>query len=325
MRAERAAPGLLIALLSAAMFGTSGSFAKPMLEAGWSPTSLVVVRLGMAALLLAVPAWFALRGQWHVLLERWRPILLYGMFACAIVQVAYFNALQFIDVGVALLIEYLGVLLVVLWGWLRTRRPPGPVTLAGMVVAIVGLAVVLNPSDLANVDLRGVAWAGLAATGMAVYFVTSAETPGIPPVAFVASGLGIGALALLALGLVGLAPLASTTSAVVLFGTTWPWWLPLIELGVVAAALAYLTGFVGARHLGSTVASFVGLTEVAFAVLWAWVLLAELPTAVQLLGGLVLLAGVAAVQEGGRRDAHRDAATETRDEAEAVVLEEPHG
>jgi drug/metabolite transporter (DMT)-like permease len=72
-------------------------------------------------------------------------------------------------------------------------------------------------------------------------------------------------------------------------------------LAVVAAAAAYLLGAIGARRLGSTVASFVGLTEVLFAVLLAWLLLGELPTPVQLTGGVLILAGVGAVRVGELR------------------------
>ena len=292
------ASGLAVALVSAAMFGTSGVFGKSLLAAGWSPAAAVLVRLGAASLLLSVPAWLALRGRWRPLLERWRPILLYGVFAGAAVQVAYFNAITYIEVGVALLMEYLGAVLVVLYEWVRTRRRPGWVTLGGMVVAVAGLAVVLNPGDLAGADPRGVAWALFAATGMAVYFITSANTTGVPPVAFVASGLGVGAVALLVFGLIGLVPLRASFADAAVLDSVVPWWMPVLELVVVAAALAYLLGFVAARRLGSTVASFVGLTEVVFAVVWAWLLLGELPSAVQLVGGVVLLAGVALVQVG---------------------------
>ena len=67
---------------------------------------------------------------------------------------------------------------------------------------------------------------------------------------------------------------------------------------MVAAALAYLLGTVAARRLGSTVASFVGLTEVLFAVLFAWLLLGELPAPVQLAGGALIIGGVVAVRAG---------------------------
>ncbi|MFT3874870.1 MAG: DMT family transporter [Propioniciclava sp.] len=313
---RNSASGLLIALLSAAMFATAGSFAKPLLEAGWSPAAAVLVRLGMASLVLAVPAAFALRGQWHVLRDRWRPILIYGLFACAGVQVAYFNALTFLPVGVSSLLEYLGVVLVVLWVWATTRRRPGWVTLTGMVVAIAGLVVLLNPGSIGVVDPRGFSWAFMAAAGMAVYFLTSASTSGIPPVAFVSAGLGVGTLTLLVVGLLGFLPLQATTADVTMLGGSWPWWTPLAELAIIAAALAYVTGFVGARRLGATVASFVGLTEVVFAVGWAALLIGELPTWGQIVGGLVLLSGVAAVETGNRRDAL--AATRTPERADST-------
>jgi drug/metabolite transporter (DMT)-like permease len=51
-----------------------------------------------------------------------------------------------------------------------------------------------------------------------------------------------------------------------------------------------------ARALGSKVASFVSLTEVLFAVLWAWLLLGELPGAIQLLGGVLIVGGVVLVR-----------------------------
>lgn len=86
------------------------------------------------------------------------------------------------------------------------------------------------------------------------------------------------------------------TGTVELAGVMVPWWLDILALGVVAASLAYLAGIAGSRRLGSKLASFVGLSEVMFAVLWAWLLLAELPMPVQLFGGLLILAGVAVVR-----------------------------
>jgi len=53
---------------------------------------------------------------------------------------------------------------------------------------------------------------------------------------------------------------------------------------------------VAARALGSKVASFASLTEVLFAVIWAWLLLGELPGPIQLLGGLLIVGGVVLVR-----------------------------
>ena len=72
-------------------------------------------------------------------------------------------------------------------------------------------------------------------------------------------------------------------------------------LVTVSAVFAYLTGIVAVRRLGSSVASFVSLSEVIFAVTFAAVLLAQRPTAGQLLGGGLVLGGIAVVQVAASR------------------------
>ena len=109
-------------------------------------------------------------------------------------------------------------------------------------------------------------------------------------------GLVVGGVAFAVLGVTGVLPMAFSTRAVELAGATLPWWAAVLELAVIAAATAYVAGIVATRVLGAKLASFVGLSEVMFAVLFAWVLLGELPRPVQLLGGLFILAGVVAVR-----------------------------
>lgn len=289
--------GLVLALVSAATFGTSGALAKPLLEAGWSPTAAVATRVSVGAVLLAGPAAYALRGRWHTLRRGWPSILLFGLFAVAMCQVAYFQAVARVPVGVALLLEYLGVILVVGWLWLRRGQTPRPLTVLGTGLAAVGLTLVLDVLGSVQLDLLGVAWGLLAATGLAAYFVISGEDrSGVPPLAVAAGGLGVGAITLGVLGATGWVAWEWSTADVVLAGRAVPVWGPLLGLGLVAAALAYALGVAAARVLGSKMASFVGLTEVLFSVLFAWLLLGEVLTPGQLLGGLFVLAGVVAVK-----------------------------
>lgn len=298
VRRPSAVVGWTAALVSACAFGTAGAFAKPLLASGWSAGAVVAIRLALAAIVLLIPGLIALNGRWHLLRSHWRPLLAYGVFGGATAQVAFFNAVQYVPVALGLLLEYLGILFVVAWVALRSRRLPSRLTLAGVAVAIVGLVVVLDPAGMTGLDPRGIVWGLVAGCGLAVYFVVSAQPMELPPLTFVGVGLGIGALTIVLAGLTGLMPLYGGTADVAFIGATVPWWVPLVLLALVAAAAAYALGFVGVQFLGSTVASFVGLTEVLFAVLWAWILLGELPGPGQLLGGLVMLAGVAAVQRG---------------------------
>lgn len=294
--------GLVAALLSALTFASSGPFAKALLGAGWSAAALVTVRVGVAGLVLLGPALYAVRGRDVSIRRSGGLVLGYGALAVAGVQVAYFNAVQRMPIAVALLLEFLGVILVVLWVWLRTGRTPSPATFAGMALAVAGLALVLDLGAGAirpGLDPVGVLWGLGAAVGLAAYFIISAhDSSGLPPVALASFGMLVGAVALLGLLAAGLLPGSVGTADVRIGGAALPWWLALAELALVAAAAAYLLGAIGARRLGSTLASFVGLTEVLFAVALAWLLLGELPTVGQLGGGALILAGVVAVKVG---------------------------
>ena len=74
------------------------------------------------------------------------------------------------------------------------------------------------------------------------------------------------------------------------------WIVPVLGLAVVAAAIPYIAGIGAARALGAKLASFIGLAEVLFAVLFAWLLLGQLPTIMQFFGGASILAGVTLVR-----------------------------
>jgi drug/metabolite transporter (DMT)-like permease len=298
---RRADLGIVAAVVTAAAFGTSGPFAKALLVTGWSSGAIVLLRVGIAALLLAVPAVLACRGRWHLVRANLPVILVFGLVAVAGCQVAYFNAVSTLSVGVALLLEYSGTVLVVLWVSLRTRRAPSRMTLVGGATALLGLGFVLDMAGQSPPDILGLMWGLLAAVGLATYFVASSHGDGgLPPVALAGFGMGVGALALAGLGALGLLPMQFRTVEVVVAGESLPWWVAIGELAVVAAALAYLLGTYATRALGATVASFVGLSEVLFAIVFAWLVLGELPTPVQLAGGTLVVGGVVAVRLGER-------------------------
>ena len=299
--------GIALALLSAATFATSGPFAKSLLETGWTPGSVVFLRIAGAALLLAVPTARALAGRWHLLWRSWRQVVAYGACAVALPQLAFFYAVQHLSVGVALLLEYLGLVLVVAWQCLAARRLPRTPTVVGIVLAILGLLLVLDLLPVAGggqvrVEGVGVLWGLLAAFGLASYFLLSGHTheASLPPIALAGGGLTVAGVGFAVLGYVGVLPMTFRTGEVDLAGLQAPWWIAVLELAVLAAATAYVTGIAAARVLGAKLASFVGLSEVMFAVLFAWLLLGELPRPVQLLGGLFILAGVVAVRSESR-------------------------
>lgn len=295
--------GIGLAFASAAAFGTSGAFAGSLLEAGWTPAAAVTTRVVLAALVLTYPALRQLRSA-KLPPDALRSITVYGVVAVAGAQLCYFNAVQSLSVAVALLIEYSGVLLVVGWLWLREGRRPRRLTVVGAVVAVGGLGLVLDLLGSTELDPVGVLWGLGAAVGLATYYVLSAGADDtLPPLAVAWGGLSVGGLVLLAAGAVGAVPLRAPRVDVVLLDSQVSWLVPVLGLSLVAAALAYVVGIAAARLLGATLASFVGLTEVLFAVLFAWLLLGQGLGAGQLVGGVLVLAGVSLVRlDDLRRD-----------------------
>ena len=114
------------------------------MTAGWSPGAVVLARITGAAVLLMPFALWSLRGQWRAIRRELPRVALYGTLAVAAAQLGYFQAVSRMDVGIALLIEYLGIVLVVLWVWALTHQRPHRLTVVGIVLALLGLALVLD-------------------------------------------------------------------------------------------------------------------------------------------------------------------------------------
>lgn len=346
----RAEAGLATAALSAAAFGTSGTLATSLLRAGWTPAAAVSARLLVAALALAIPAYRQLRGRGAALRAGWPTLVMYGLVPVAGGQLCYFEAVQHLSVAVALLLEYSGTLLVVAWMWARHHQVPTLVTAAGGVVAIGGLALVLDLIGHHHLDPVGLAWGLAAAVGLAVYFVVSSATPGsgakdspaagsdvaLPPLVVAWGGLTVGAAAMFVAGAVRVVPMRAPHTTVALGGLHTSWLVPTLGIGLVAAALAYVTGIAAARALGARLASFIGLAEVLYAAVYAWLLLGESLSPTQLVGVVLVLGGIVLVRIGEpadgaarpvapseRRPSHADAGAvwaPVVDPAEAVIV-----
>jgi drug/metabolite transporter (DMT)-like permease len=288
--------GLTLAVLSGATFGTSGSFASSLLSAGWSPGAAVTARIIIAALVLTPPALLRLRST-RPTARGLRSVVLYGIFAVAAAQLCYFNAVQHLSVAVALLLEYSGILLVIMWMWARHGHRPRRLTLTGGAVALAGLVLVLDLAGAQHVDLVGVCWGLGAAVGLAVYFVISASADdGLPPIVVAWGGLAVGAVVLGGAILAGALPVHVTRTDVTLLSHRVSWIVPILGMSLIAAAIAYVTGIAAARLLGAKVASFVGLTEVLFAVGFAWLLLGQSLDVAQAVGAALVVGGIALVR-----------------------------
>jgi drug/metabolite transporter (DMT)-like permease len=296
MRGSRGFIGIMLGLAAGLAFGAGGAIVKPLLESGWSPGAAVLFRISVAALLLVIPGLIALRFDLRPLWRAKWTVLVYSVVAVAGVQLAFYTAIARIPVSTALLIEYLAPVALVAFAWLRTRRTPQFVVLAGSVVAIAGLVLVIGPAG-GDLDPVGVVIAGIAMLGVAVYYVLGERSDtGVPPIALAAAGCVIGCLVLGAAALTGLVPFEAAFVDVEFFGGIAPWWVPVLLVGAISTAFAYVAGIQAIRLLGTRLSSFLGLSEVVFAAIVAWALLGEAIGLLQLIGGLLILGGIVLVR-----------------------------
>jgi len=297
LTARRSILGIVIGLAAGLAFGAGGVIVKPLFVEGWSPGAAVFGRLVVAAIALAIPALLAVRFELRPLLRAWRLVLAYAVLAVAGVQLAFYAAIERIPVSIGLLVEYLAPVALLLLAWGRTRRMPHRIVLLGAALAIGGLVLVIGPSGTGDLDPIGVGLAGIAMIGVAFYYIVGDRAPaGVPPVTLAWAGFVIGALALGLAGLVGVLPMRASFGEVTFLGMQTPWWVPLVTVGVVSTAFAYVAGITAITLLGARLASFLGLSEVVFAGVVGWIVLGEAIGAVGLLGAALILVGIVLVR-----------------------------
>ncbi|MEV7451304.1 EamA family transporter [Streptomyces nigra] len=284
--------GLGLAIVSAIAFGGSGVAAKPLIEAGLDPLHVVWLRVAGAALVM-LP--LAVR---HRDLVRRRPALLagFGLLGVAGVQAFYFASISRIPVGVALLVEYLAPALVL--GWVRfvQRRPVTRAAAVGVVLAVGGLACVVEVWAGLGFDALGLLHALGAACCQVGYFVLSdqgsdsgADAP--DPLGVIAYGLLVGAAVLTVIARPWAMDWAVLGGTAHMDGTPVPAVLLLAWIVLLATVVAYVTGVVSVRRLSPQVAGVVACLEAVIATVLAWFLLGEHLSAPQIVGGAVVLAG----------------------------------
>lgn len=306
--------GVGLVLLSSVCFGASGPFGKAVIEAGLGPLQAVWLRIATAALVL-VPLVVLLRGRSAA--RGLRPhlprLVVYGLTGVAGCQACYFVAASRLPVGVAILLEFSGPVIVLAWLRLVRRVPVHRAAAAGVAVAMAGLAMVVQVWAGLTLDPLGLA-AGLgAAACQAAYFLIVDSLAGqVDPLAITAFGSAVAAVALALPAAPWALPWGVLPAQVPVAGFTAPGWTLVVWIGVVSTVIAYLLGVAGLQRLPAQVGGAICYTEVVAAALIAWAVLGERLTPAQLTGGVIVLAGAYLAQRAAARSTapavHPDAA-----------------
>lgn len=292
--------GYLFALLAALLFGSNGSLAKLIIEAGISPTQLTQFRtLGTAilagAILLATDrAAFRLRPRQLVVMA------VLGVFGVALLQATYAAAIQLLPVGIALLLEYTAVLMVALFAFFVFREKVKARIWVAIALVLAGLAVVAQVWA-SRLDGLGVVLALAAAVTLAFYFLVGERQVGATsPLAVAFWSMAFATLFWSLFSGWWELDAATFTTGMQIGGALGDLQLPLIVPLVVTVVLGsfapFLLSFYALKHLPATAAGIVASSEVLFAFVVAWIWLGEQLSIVQTAGAAVVLAGIVLAQ-----------------------------
>lgn len=289
--------GLGFGIVSSVSFGASGPFGKALVGAGYSPLQASWTRVAGATLIL-VPLVFALRGRAALRIagRNWPALVGYGLISIAACQSLYFVAATRLPVGIAILLEFTGPVLVV--GWVRfvRRTPIAGTATVGVVIAMIGLACVVEVWSGLRLDLLGLA-AGLgAAAGNASFFLLAERMSDVDPIVMTAAGSAIAVAGLTAIAAPWSIPWHVLGDSVPVGGHHAPGWALAAWIIGVSTVVAYLAGVAAVHRLSAPVAGAVGYIEAVSATLIAWVVLGERLGAIQIIGGAIVLTGAFVAQ-----------------------------
>ncbi|MEV0803356.1 EamA family transporter [Kribbella sp. NPDC050281] len=290
--------GLGFAVFSAVTFGGSGPFAKALIGAGFSPEQAAWLRiLGAAALL--VPLALAFRGSAGLRAARasWKALVLYGLTGIAGCQTLFFIAASRLPVGVALMLEFSGPVLVVAWLKFGQKVAVPRTAAVGVGIALIGLATVVEIWSGVQIDAVGLI-AGLAAAAcQATYFILIEKLTGAAdPLVMTAAGSVVGAVVLTAIASPWGVPWHTLADTIAIGHRHAPGWVLAGWLIVVSTVVAYLAGAAAVQRLSAAIGGAVAYVEVVAASIFAWILLNETLRTNQIIGGVIVLAGAFVAQ-----------------------------
>jgi drug/metabolite transporter (DMT)-like permease len=293
--------GYVMVSVAAVLFAVNGAVSKVILSTGLSSPRLSEVRSTGAFALLAAGI-VILRPQLLRVGRRELALLaLFGVAGLVSVQLFYFLAIHRLDIGIALLIQFLAPLFVALWARYFMHERVRRRIFVALALSLSGLALMVEVWRGVTLDGLGVTYALMAAVAFAVYILL-AERAVAARDAFSVSCYGFFFAALFWAivqpwwSFPGSIPGRVVSLQGHLAGIHLPVWLLMTWMVVLGTVVPFALVVGALRHLSATRAGIVAMLEPVVATVIAYGWLAESLTPVQAAGGLVVLAAILLAQ-----------------------------
>ena len=287
----------LLLILSAMMFASNGIASKLLLDGHITAWRLAQIRALSACAILAIYLWRKAPTTFRIKRSEILPLVSYGIIGIAMVQTLYFVSISRMHVSIALLIEFTApVWIVVYLRVVKRRHVPNQMWLA-LVLALTGLALIAQVWDGLTLDGIGVIAGFGASFALAFCFLCGEsltekrDNQSITMWGFFFAGFAW----CLVLPIWSFPFDLFTTSiplAGALEGSSTPGWVLILYVVLVGTIFPYLCVMAGLKNLKASTTSTFGLLEPIFAGIVAWIWFTESWTVIQLIGGVVVIAGI---------------------------------
>ena len=293
--------GYAMVLVAATLFGINGSVAKVALSSGLSSLRLTEARCAGACLGLMLIAFARSPSSLRVRRDEVLRLAVFGVCGVALVQLFYFLAIHRLQIGIALLIQYLGPLLVAIYartfGHERVRRR----IWAALALSLTGLALMVELWEGIELDSLGVAFALISAVIFAAYLLLAEYEVGLrDPISLMAWGFFFATVFWTVVQPWWSFPASRVAQTVSLQGRLAAWHVPVWALVLWVVVLGSIVSFVlmvaALQHISATRVGIAAMLEPVVATVIAWAWLGETLAPVQLAGAGVVLAAIVLAQ-----------------------------
>jgi drug/metabolite transporter (DMT)-like permease len=278
-------------------FAVSSIPAKLAMESGLSALRLTQIRTVGAFLILFLYVFFKNRDSLKIKGKELPVLIAFGLFGFAAVNVFYFLAIQKLNVGIALIIEFTAPIWIALWMRFIQKKIVSKLMWWGLVVGLTGLVLIAQVWRGLTLDGLGVIYALLDALALAVYFLLGEKLVGVKSSeATMAWGLGISSAFFAIIQPWWNFPFEKLGKVVDLTGrlagVSIPAYFLILWIVILGTAVPYFLVLNGLRGLSAATSSSIGMLEPVFGGIFAWIFLYEKLNFTQSMGAIVVLIGI---------------------------------
>jgi len=282
--------GYLYIMVGATLWGVSSVVAKSLFNIGLAPGELVLIRLILSTLTLLILLLLFNPQGIVISLQDLPYFLALGIVGVAGMQYAYYYTISKIQVGPAILLQYISPIWVFLYAFLFQREPLSKGKIISLLLAVLGCYFVVGGYriDLLRLNKIGIV-SGLIGSLFFTFYMLFGEKGLKKYNSWTLILYGFGSAAVFYL--IFISPVK-----VVVAGHSLKVWAAFVYIAIFSTLIPFGLYLKGIEHIRATRASITATWEPVVAGMTAYFVLGEVLFPLQVLGGMGVIAAIILLQ-----------------------------